>query len=132
MQALEKYNPQFELLGRIFLAAIFLRGGIFKILGYAGFGGYMESFGIPTLLLPLVILTELGCGLALLVGLKTRLAAFLLAGFTLLTIILIHNPLNDPGQWNDAMKNLAIAGGMLILMTRGAGPLSMEASAEGD
>ncbi|MGD8875847.1 MAG: DoxX family membrane protein, partial [Gammaproteobacteria bacterium] len=70
-----------QLTGRILVSAIFIMAGINKISGYAGTQGYMESMGVPGALLPLVILLELGGGLAVLLGWQTRIAAFLLAGF---------------------------------------------------
>ena len=107
--------------GRILLSAIFIMAGIKKITGYAGTQAYMESFNVPGLLLPLVIAVEVGAGLALLLGYKARLAAFLLAGFTLLSAFIFHNNFGDQTQFLFFMKNLAIAGGLLMVMAHGAG-----------
>jgi putative oxidoreductase len=76
-------------------------------------------------LLPLVILTEIGAGIAILVGLFTRISAFLLAGFTLLAALLFHSSA-DQMQQILFMKNLAIAGGLTVLMAHGAGKLSVD------
>ena len=84
-----------QLSGRVLISAIFIMAGINKIIGYAGTQGYMESMGVPGALLPLVILLEIGGGLAVLVGWQTRIAAFLLAGFTVLSALLFHA---DPGD----------------------------------
>ena len=66
-------NPQISnaaaLLGRIFMSAIFITAGYGKIGGYAGASAYMAKMGVPAALLPLVILTELGGGLLILIGL---------------------------------------------------------------
>jgi hypothetical protein len=67
---------------RVLMAQIFVISGFTKITGYSGTQAYMAKMGVPGFLLPLVILTELGGGLALLFGIKTRWAAFALAGFT--------------------------------------------------
>ncbi|MDH3412926.1 MAG: DoxX family protein, partial [Gammaproteobacteria bacterium] len=67
-------------LGRLFIAAMFVTSGIGKISGYAGTQAYMESQGVPGMLLPLVILVEVVGGLTVIVGWQTRIAAFLLAG----------------------------------------------------
>ena len=87
-------NPQISnaaaLLGRIFMSAIFITAGYGKIGGYAGAAGYMAKMGVPGALLPLVILTELGGGLLILVGFQTRIVAFLLAGFSLLSGLIFH------------------------------------------
>ena len=67
-----------------------IRRGVEKIFGYAGAQGYMEAAGVPGVLLPLVILTEAGGGLCVLLGLFTRWAAIALAGFCVLAAILFH------------------------------------------
>ena len=127
MKALEKYDDYWDVTGRIFLGGFFLLAGLRKIMTYGGTTGYMESVGVPGILLPLVILTELGCGLGLVLGLKTKLAAFLLAGFALLSAVIFHQVWNDPGQMVNFTKNIAIAGGLLVILRHGAGPLSMDA-----
>ena len=78
------------LLGRVLISLIFIMGGAHKIAAYSTTAGYMEKMGVPGLLLPLVIVTELGGGLMILVGYQTRLIAFLMAGFTLLAGLLFH------------------------------------------
>jgi putative oxidoreductase len=76
----------------------------------------MESMGVPGALLPLVILLELGGGLAVLLGWQTRIAAFLLAGFSVLTALIFHANFGDQMQSILFMKNLAMAGGLLFLV----------------
>ena len=105
-----------QLTGRVLISAIFIMAGINKIIGYAGTQGYMESMGVPGALLPLVILLEIGGGLAVLVGWQTRIAAFLLAGFTVLSALLFHADPGDQMQFILFMKNLAMAGGLLLLV----------------
>ena len=115
------------LAGRILLALIFILSGYGKISGYAGTVGYMEKVGVPGVLLPLVILTELGGGLCILFGFQTRLVAIAMAGFTLLAAALFHFQPGDQGQMVNFMKNLAIAGGFLVLVANGAGAWSVDA-----
>ncbi len=119
-------NPIFLVPARVLLALIFIIAGINKISGYEGTQGYMEAFGIPGILLPLVILTEVGFGAMIIIGFQTRLAAFMLAGFTLLSALIFHTNFDDQVQFLFFMKNLAIAGGFLALMVAGAGPLSVD------
>ncbi len=119
-------NPLFLLIGRVLLSLIFIMSGYAKITGYAGTQHYMESAGLPGVLLPLVILVELGGGLAILVGWMTRWAALALAGFTLLAALLFHANFGDQNQMVHFVKNLAIAGGFLALAAAGAGPLSID------
>jgi putative oxidoreductase len=116
-----------ELGGRILLATIFILSGFTKITGYAGTQGYMEAMGVPGALLPIVIATELGGGLLVALGLWTRLSALALAGFTLLAAVLFHRNFGDQMQMILFLKNLAIAGGFLVLFARGAGALSLDA-----
>jgi putative oxidoreductase len=116
------------LAGRIMLSAIFIQAGYGKLMGFSSGGPqkYMEAMGVPGMLLPLVIITELGFGLMVLVGFKTRIAAFLLAGFTAVAAVLFHLKTGDQGQMIHFMKNIAISGGFLALMVAGAGAYSMD------
>jgi putative oxidoreductase len=116
-----------DLAGRILLAAMFLIAGIQKVGGYAGTQGYMEAMGVPGALLPLVIALEVGGAIAIILGWHTRLFAFLLAGFTLLSALVFHRASGDPMQAILFMKNLAIAGGFLLLVARGPGGWSLDA-----
>jgi putative oxidoreductase len=110
--------------------------GIGKIGGYSGTQAYMEAAGVPGLLLPAVIALEVLGAIAIIVGFKTRIVALLIALFTIAAALLFHRA---PDQIQQAlfMKNLAIAGGFLILVARGAGAWSLDArnsalSAPGD
>ena len=112
--------------GRILLALMFLLAGLNKISGYSGMQGYMESMGVPGALLPLVIALEVLGGIMLILGWHTRLTAFLLAGFTLLATLIFHSNLGDQTQMLFFMKNLSIAGGLLLVVSHGAGPYSID------
>jgi putative oxidoreductase len=122
----DRTKAPLDLLGRVFLSAIFIMAGYSKIGGYEGTAGYMDSMGVPGGLLPLVILTELGGGLAILLGLFTRPVAVALAGFSVLSGIIFHNPA-DAAQQIMFMKNLALGGGFLVLAAHGAGAWSLDA-----
>jgi putative oxidoreductase len=112
------------LLARAMLAYIFVVAGITYIGQYAGVADYMQANGVDGRLLPLVILTELGGGLLVLVGLKTRWAAAALFGFCLLTALFFHLGADQTIHFR---KNIAMAGGFLLLATFGPGPLSLDA-----
>lgn len=124
---MEKYA---NLVGRILMAHIFLLAGINKITGYSGTQGYMESMGVPGMLLPLVILLEIGGALALIVGWQTRLAAYALAVFSIVAALIFHSNLSDQIQMILFMKNWALAGGLLVLAANGAGAFSLEQRAK--
>ena len=95
------------LLARAMLAYIFIVEGAGKIAGYSGVADYMQAHGVDGRLLPLVVLTELGGGLLVLVGLKTRWAAIELFGFCLLTALFFHSGADQAIQ---LQKNVAMAG----------------------
>jgi len=119
-------NKYSSVVARILLSHIFILAGILKITGYAGSQGYMESVGVPGILLPLVIILELGGGLALLVGWQTRLISYTVAVFTVIAAIIFHSNLADQMQMIMFMKNFAIAGGLLLLAEHGAGAYSLD------
>jgi putative oxidoreductase len=116
-----------ELAGRVLLAALFLLSGIGKLSAYSGTAAYMASVGVPGALLPIVIALEIGGALAVIVGWQTRIAAFLLAGFTLVSAFIFHTHFADQVQMIMFWKNVAITGGLLLLVVHGAGPLSLDA-----
>ena len=118
--------PYASLAGRVLIAALFVLSGWSKIGGYAATQGYMQSAGVPGALLPLVILTELGGGLAIIAGLFTRPVALLLAGFSILSGLLFHAGSADMTQQIMFLKNLGLAGGFLFLVANGAGSLSVD------
>ncbi len=115
------------LIGRILLAALFLHEAWSKLTGYAGALAYMQAFGVPGQLLPFAIAAELGCGLLILLGYQTRAAALMLAGFCVATAVLFHGKLSDRNQLLHFEKDLAIAGGFLVLFARGAGAWALDA-----
>lgn len=124
-------------LGRLFLASIFLLAGVQKIGTYAGVQGYMDAMGVPGALLPAVIALEIGGGLALLLGWRVRLWAVLLGGFSLVSGVIFHlvpglaaDGMAAQNDINHFLKNLAITGGMGMLVAFGAGPLSLDRRAQ--
>lgn len=122
-------------LARILTAFIFIMSGISKITGYAKTGDMMSSAGLPfvEVLLPLAIIAELGGGLALLFGFKTRLAALALLLFLIPTTLIFHaahifDPVEGQNQLIQVMKNLAIMGGLIKFIADGAGAYSIDES----
>lgn len=113
-------------LGRSLLALIFILSGVTKIGAYAGTQAYMEAFGIPGALLPLVIALEIGAGLAIVVGWQTRLAALALAGFSFVSAVVFHANLGDQMQMIMFLKNLALAGAFLTLVAAGPGQYALD------
>lgn len=120
-------NALIEVAGRVLMAQLFLMAGFSKIAGYAGTQAYMQSAGVPGFLLPLVIALELGGGLAFAAGFLTRPLAMALAGFSVVAGILFHGNSADQMQMIMLMKNISIAGGLLMWMVHGAGRYSVDA-----
>ena len=125
-------NNGIALAGRILLALIFILSGLSKIGGFAGTAGYIASKGVPmaSLVAALTIVVEVGGGLALATGFLARWAALALAVFTVLAALIFHNfwavPADQAMNQNiHFMKNIAIAGGMLMVFAFGPGSLSL-------
>jgi putative oxidoreductase len=121
-----KWQPGAQLVGRLLMAAIFVHEGMAKLAGYAAAARYAEAFGVPAALLPPAIAIEIGCGLLIALGLFTRAAALLLAVFCVVTAALFHARFGEINQLLHFEKNLAIAGGFLLLAVAGPGPISFE------
>jgi putative oxidoreductase len=122
---MDKYIP---LIGRVFLALIFIAAGAGKLAdGGMGTIPYMESMSVPGFLFWPAAIFEVVAGLAVLVGYKTKIFAFLLAGFCALSALLFHMQPADQIQMALFMKNFAMAGGFLLLMHHGAGGMSLDA-----
>jgi len=117
----EMINNASTLVGRALIAIVFIMAGYSKIGGYEGTQGYMESVGVPGLLLPAVIAVELLAGIAVLVGYQTKIAALLLGGFTFLAAVIFHSDFGQQMQMILFMKNLAISGAFLLLFVHGPG-----------
>ncbi|WP_422087130.1 DoxX family protein [Variovorax sp.] len=121
------------LIGRVLIAYLFIPAGFGKLMGFGGTVGYITSAGLP---LPEVaavvaIIVELGLGIALLLGFKTRWTAIVMAVFTIVTALFFHKYWSAPEamkmmQQINFNKNMAIAGGLLALAAFGAGRFSID------
>lgn len=123
----DSVQPYTDVVGRVLIATLFVLAGWGKISAYAGTQAYMQHAGVPGSLLPLVILLELGGGLAIIVGLYTRPVALLLAGFSIIAGLLFHGGSPDQTQQIMLLKDIGLAGGFLFLVANGAGRLSIDA-----
>ena len=116
-----------ELLGRCLLAALFLVDGWLILSNYQGGGDYLAQFGVPRLMLAPALALHLVGGILIVIGWQTRLAALALALFCIATAVIFHTKFDDPNEKIHFWKDLAIAGGFLVLLARGAGALSFDA-----
>jgi putative oxidoreductase len=108
-------------LGRVLLASLFLISGAAKILNFEGTQIYMDIMGMPGSILPLVLLLEIGGGLCLIIGVFLRTAAVFLALFCLLTALVFHSDFSQQLEVSNFLKNVAIAGGLIVLACVGPG-----------
>ena len=126
-------NP-LTLTGRLLLALLFLPAGLMKICGFAGTVGYIASKGLPMPALGAVIaiVVEVLGGLALLAGFGTRVAALVLAVFTVAASVIFHAYWAVPAEAQMVQqlmffKNIAVVGGLLVLAAHGAGGWGLDA-----
>jgi len=127
-------NNALNLAGRVLLAALFLPAGISKLTGFAGTVGYISSVGLPlpTVGAALALVVEIVGSLALLAGFGTRIAALVLAAFTLVASFFFHAYWAVPADQAFVVqllffKNVAVVGGLLALAANGAGGWSLDA-----
>ena len=129
MSNLKLYAP---MVGRILLALIFILAGLGKLGAVEATQGYMAFKGVPTILFWPTVLFEVVAGALILIGYQTRITALLLAAFSILAGLLFHIPaagmdaLAAQNEMNHLLKNLAIAGGFIVLFANGAGALSID------
>ena len=122
----KKYIP---LIGRAFLAAIFLKAAVANTLGFQSIVEMMTQRGLP--LPPLLLIGNIFCtlvgGISILLGFKARVGAILLIIFLIPTTFVFHNPFVDPGELNAFLKNFGLVGAMLFIYYYGTGPVSLDA-----
>jgi putative oxidoreductase len=112
--------------GRLLISLMFLMSGLNKIGNYSNTSGWMESMGVSSSFLPLVITLEILAAVAIIIGWKTKIAAFLLGGFCIISGIIFHSDFSNQLEIIMFMKNIAIAGGFLFLVVNGPGNFSMD------
>ena len=115
-----------DLIGRILISALFLINGMFKISNYEGTIGWMESFGMPGMFIIPAIILEIAGPVLIVIGYKTKFAAGLLSLFCITTAFIFHNDFTDQMQFTSFLKNIALAGGFLILFVNGARGISLD------
>ena len=115
-----------DLCARILISILFFLNSIFKIMNYDGAISWMESYGIPgVLIIPAIILEILG-SILIILGYKTKITASILSVFCLATAIIFHNDFNNQMQLTSFLKNIAIAGGFLFLVINGSKKFSLD------
>ncbi len=123
MDKLTSYAP---LAARILIGVLFLVAGLGKLADVPGFAGYLASGGLPAFLAWPSVIFEIALGASMILGFQARIMALLGAGFCVLAGLLYHFQPADQMQMTSFFKNLAIAGGFLMIFTHGAGPLALD------
>lgn len=119
-------NTNAPIVGRILIAVLFLLAGFGKLADVQGFTGYLQSGGLPGFLAWPAILFEIAVGILLIIGYQTRLVGLAGAAFCVVSAALYHNNFADQTQMIMFLKNLAIAGGFLLLAANGPGKYAMD------
>jgi len=127
-------NKYLGFVARILLAQIYLIVGLYahvyqsmtNPVFYDSFQQYLGSVGLPGIFAPLMILIEVAGAALLLVGFKTRFAAFLLAAYSLFIALVFHHNLGNPQELLACLQYLAVAGGMLAIAHSPATALSVD------
>ncbi len=115
-----------DLIARIFISSVFLIAGINKINQYEGTVQWMESFGVPgILIIPAIILEVIGSVL-IIVGYQTRITASIFSIFCISLAFIFHSDFSNQMQIVSFFKNLALAGGFLFLVVNGPGKISLD------
>ena len=115
-----------ELIGRVFLSALFLIEGVGKLFTQEQVIMYMEDYGVPGILFIPAVVLEILFPLLLIVGYKTRLAALVMTLFTLTVAIIFHTDFSEGMQMMLFLKDIAIAGGFMIVLVYGPGKISLD------
>lgn len=123
---MNEVNGYLPTVGRVLIGALFLFAGLGKLGDVAGFSGYLVSGGLPAFLAWPAVLFEIVLGLAVIAGFQTRIFALLGAAFCVVAAFLYHFNLADQMQAAMFFKNLAIAGGFLLLAAHGAGRFAVD------
>ena len=116
----------FDLIGRILISILFLLNGFYKINNYNGTVDWIESFGLPGILIIPAIVLEIIAPLFIIFGYKVKISSGLLSLFCIATAFIFHNDLTDQTQLTSFLKNIALAGGFLFLMINGAKDFSLD------
>lgn len=123
--AFQKYVP---LLARTAISIIFLHSGIGKISNFSGTQQQIAGAGLP--LAPLVTVFTIAFlflgSLSLILGYRAQIGTGLLLVFLVPATLVFHNPMVDPTQTIQFLKNLSIIGGLLMVVTYGSGPMSLD------
>ena len=108
-----------DLIGRIFISAVFLLSAYNKIFNYDGTVTWMEGYGVPGFLLWPTIILEIILPVLVIIGYKTKISAILLAIFSITTALIFHLDFSNQMQIIALLKNFGLAGGFIFIAVNG-------------
>ena len=115
-----------EFIGRLLLSILFLIEGLGKISMQESVVMYMEDYGVPGILFVPAIALEILFPIILILGYKTKWAASVMALFTFAVAIIFHTDFSESMQMMLFLKDIAIAGGFMIIIAYGPGKISLD------
>ena len=115
-----------EFVGRVLLSALFLIEGLGKVSIREDVIMYMEDYGVPGILFFPAVILEILFPLLLIVGYRTKWAASIMATFTFAVAIIFHTDFSEGMQMILFLKDIAIAGGFMIIVSHGPGKISLD------
>jgi|TARA_Y100001970_G_scaffold293098_1_gene437760 putative oxidoreductase len=115
-----------DLIGRILISILFLLNGFTKINNYEGVITWMESFGMPGILIIPAIILEIVGPILIIIGYHAKISAVLLSLFCIATAIIFHNDFSNQMQITSFLKNIALAGGFLFIFINGTKDFSLD------
>ena len=115
-----------DLIGRVLISSIFLLSGINKIGSYEGSHSWMESLGVPGVLLIPAIVLEVIAPILIMLGYQVKISAALLSLFCIATAIIFHTDFSNQMQFISFFKNIGLSGGFLFLVINGAKDFSLD------
>ena len=120
-----------DLVGRIFISSIFLLSGINKIQNYEGSHSWVESLGVPGVLLIPAIVLEVLAPILIIVGYQVKISAAFLSLFCIATAVIFHTDFSNQMQFVSFFKNIGLAGGFLFLVVNGTKDFSLDKKLKG-
>ena len=120
------FGSLIDLFGRIFISSLFIINGIGKIFNYESTVEVIESYNLPGIIIVPGIIIEILFPLLIIAGYKTRISAFIIAIFTISLAFIFHFDFSDQMQTTAFLKNIAISGGLLFLITKEPGRFSLD------
>ena len=121
-----QFDDYLDLFARVFMSALFLINGYNKIIYFEGTVDWMSMYDLPAFFIYPAIILEIFAPILIIFGYKTKLAAFFLSGFCLLTAIIFLTDFSSQSELNGFLKNVGLAGGFLLLTIHGPKKFSLD------